>query len=185
MKNLLIITLLLSSFLSFAQFGGLAKKKEAPKTGTFKSATKAGEPEKTDVYYFEQANAEIDKRGSYNNVVFENINKAIEINPDNENYRVIRALCLLSSKTQEHKLLAALDDLNFALSKEPTPKAYNTLALVHFELAEVVYKGEKDKQITHYKTAIDAYKKMSELSPDKLEKISYKIKEIDNKLSEL
>lgn len=81
MKKLILIPLLLTGFLGFAQFGELAK--EAPKTGTFKSAPKSEEPEKTDVYYFEQANAEIDKRGSYNNVVFENIEKAIELNPDN------------------------------------------------------------------------------------------------------
>lgn len=210
MKRILFALLLFTGFISFAQFGGLGKKKEAPKTsGGFQTApkTEIPEEEKTDVYYYNLAQREIEYRGGYNSLVKENIEKAIELNPDNTEYRWIRALCNMTSKTQEPKLIAAVEDINFIRSKgESSSKLYNALALAHSELGEI-YRLKKAKQnsgfsddnsayikeqteyyneaISHYEKAIVAYNKMVEIKPDTAESVNYKIRDVENYIKEI
>jgi tetratricopeptide (TPR) repeat protein len=139
--------------------------------------------------------------------VLENIEKAIELNPDNVDYRWIRARCLMNKRTQEIAVIRAIEDINFMLSKgESSAKVYNLLALAYSELGEK-YRLKKAKKsggfsdddtdyvktqtgyyneaITNYEKAINAYNKMIEIKPDTSESVVYKVRELEEEIKDI
>ena len=118
----------------------------------------------------------------------ETISKAIDLSPENTEYRWLKVRANLISNAHQDKLNTAVENLHFIISKNVTSaKIYNALGIAENGIANEIYRynhpkkdtgftdnnNEKTEQIkiyedaiSHFKAAINAFEKANEIEKD-------------------
>lgn len=153
--------------------------------------------QKTEIDYFNSAKERLENSGP-SHVVKSDINKAIEFNSENTEYRWIRVRCNMTSSSSSDNFKQAIEDINFILTKEtPSAKLFSNLGLSHKELGGNIYRYKKAKSndgfsddnseyikqqtlyfqeaIDNFEQAIIAYNKAIEINESIKEKLDYEI----------
>lgn len=153
--------------------------------------------QKTEIDYFNAAKARLERSGA-SHLVKSDINKAIEFNSDNTEYRWIRVRCNMTSSSSSDNFKQAIEDINFILSKEtPSAKLFSNLGLAYKELGGNIYRYKKAKPndgfsddnseyikqqslyfqeaIDSYEQAIIAYNNAIEINESLKEKLNFEI----------
>lgn len=153
--------------------------------------------QKTEIDYFNEAKARLERSGA-SHLVKSDINKALEFNSENTEYRWIRVRCNMTSSSSSDDFKQAIEDINFILSKEkPSAKLFANLGLAHKELGGEIYRYKKAKTndgfsddnseyikeqslyfqeaIDNYQKAIIAYNNAIEIDESIKEKLNFEI----------
>ncbi len=170
--------------------------------------------QKTEADYYKEAKDRLETQG-VSHLVKRDISKAIEFNPDNTEYRWIRARCNMTNNSTSTDFKQAIDDINYILEKEtPSAKLYTYLGFSHQKLGFIIYQSKKAKKndgfsddnseyikeqtliyneaIANLKEANKTYAKAFEIDPDTKKELdsdfNYNekiITEIENKIKQL
>lgn len=118
--------------------------------------------------------------------------KAINLNNSNSEARWIRIKASLTANAPKERLETAITDLNYlSQNGEESGKVFKTLGIAESELANFIYRfnrtvpGYEKESLSHYEKARSSYLKASEISPELVTDLKYKIKETDTKIKEL
>ena len=212
MKHLLLITAILLSISAHAQFNKfkIPEKKEVvvKKKEQKGLASKTAAPTRTADYHYQLAQK---KKG---HLAVTEINKAIAIEPNNLDYRKLRAQKLMTDGAQKEALLLAIDDLTFVANNGGEHyKVYGGIATCYMELSgetlrlktpEIkkdpfgdntayinAYKEIDKERIAYYNKALIAISKGADLGAEKhkvdnaRQSILEKISKLEKEMNEL
>jgi tetratricopeptide (TPR) repeat protein len=123
---------------------------------------------------------------------YDSSTKAIELNGSSSEVRWIRIKASLTANAPKERLETAITDLNYlSQSGEQTSIVYKTLGTAESELASFIYRfnrtvsGYEKESVLHYENAKKAFIKASELSPELVADLKYKINDTDTKIKEI
>lgn len=147
------------------------------------------------------------KKGNFDDCLVM-INKAIDLNQNNSDYRWVKVRASLRSNSSENDLKTAIDELNFIINNSgSSSKAFATLGFTYYEYANKFTEAPKMNSIKSNNDILDRpnnnikevynegiklfelaklnYKKAIELDKEKAEDYGYKIKEADTYITTL
>lgn len=203
MKKLLLLVAICFGLSTNAQTLEEAKKAiEVNDTGTAERTLEKiiqNEPSNHEAYYL--ISKLYLKKGNFDGC-FEMINKAINLNQNNNDYHWVKAKASLRSNSSENDFKTAIDELNFIINNSgSSSKVFATLGFTYYEYAgkfteqtkingiissgngsvnEVYNEGLKLCELAKLN-----YQKAIEFDKAKAEDYGYKIKEIDNYIAKL
>lgn len=201
-KLLLLVTFCLGLSINAQTLEEAKKAIEVNDTGTAERTLEKiiqNEPSNHEAYYL--ISKLYLKKGNFDGC-FEMINKAINLNQNNNDYHWVKAKASLRSNSSENDFKTAINELNFIINNSGSSgKAFATLGFTYYEYAgkfteqtkinaiissgngsvnEVYNEGLKLCEL-----AKSSYQKAIELDKEKAEDYGYKIKEIDNYIAKL
>ncbi len=201
-KLLLLVTFCLGLSINAQTLEEAKKAIEVNDTGTAERTLEKiiqNEPSNHEVYYL-ISNLYL-KKGNFDGC-FEMINKAINLNQNNNDYHWVKAKASLRSNSSENDFKTAINELNFIINNSGSSgKAFATLGFTYYEYAgkfteqtkinaiissgngsvnEVYNEGLKLCELAKLN-----YQKAIEFDKAKSEDYGYKIKEIDNYITKL
>lgn len=203
MKKLIFLVAICFGLSTNAQTLEEAKKAiEVNDTGTAEKTLEKiiqNEPSNHEAYYL--ISKLYLKKGNFDGC-FEMINKAINLNQNNNDYHWVKAKASLRSNSSENDFKTAINELNFIINNSGSSgKTFATLGFTYYEYAgkfteqtkinaiissgngsvnEVYNEGLKLCELAKLN-----YQKAIELDKEKAEDYGYKIKEIDNYIAKL
>jgi hypothetical protein len=162
----------------------------------------------TEEYNTEEANyllAKANLENGVSHIVKKYISKAIELNPNNMDYRWIRVRCNMIMNASSDSYKQAVSDLNFMIAGgTQTAKVYSTLARAEYELANSIYrytnvetnnsytdtktaennqrKAILEESLLHYNNSKQNYQKGFEMDKETYKVNPFEIKKIDNEI---
>lgn len=202
MKKLLLIALFFLCFSGFSQ--DINQEKYEKALLTLKSdpsnSTARGTLEslivKNKIYDTEETNYAIVnaylERGRVTHYINDYINRLIELKPNNNDYRLIRVRCNMTSMSDTDDFNKAIDDLKFMISNGGDTAIINmNLGMAYTELGRLTPKSTNQaslkeyysKIIENYTNAIASYKRALEI--DSTADVKFKIKMLEKDIEEL
>ena len=201
-KLLLLVTFCLGLSINAQTLEEAKKAIEVNDTGTAERTLEKiiqNEPSNHEAYYL--ISKLYLKKGNFDGC-FEMINKAINLNQNNNDYHWVKAKASLRSNSSENDFKTAINELNFIINNSGSSgKAFATLGFTYYEYAgkfteqtkinaiissgngsvnEVYNEGLKLCELAKLN-----YQKAIEFDKAKSEDYGYKIKEIDNYITKL
>lgn len=158
----------------------------------------------TEDAHFAIVNSYLERMGP-THYINSHIERLIQLDPNNNDYRFIRVRCNMLSSSGLDNLKKAIDDMNFMIDNGANTATVNTkLGIAYAEFARLLPKPIKpdtfkdenpeydkklkdyyDMVIENYSNAVESYKKAIEIDSKLNDKLKFEIKKVETSISEL